>query len=222
MRRLTALAILLAVACAASAHAAVPRPALSTTPSPFNWTIPALIPVVGHDANGQPDPRGEIEIIIRDLANNPFPNAVVTLDFSDCADLRLCADPHDPNAVVNCALGNVSKVTDANGAVRFRVVGGSVGTPGQPGTGPNGARVYADGVLGASPTVAIYDLTGFDGLGAGDLAAWLTDYFGGLNPARGDYDNNGIMGASDLGLWLQVYFADGSLSNCSSGGSCGP
>ena len=212
----------ISTALAASAHSAAPRPALSTTPSPGNWTIPALIPVAGHDANGQPDPQGEIEIIIRDLANNPVPNSVVTLDFSNCAEVRLCADPHDPAAFVNCATRSVFKVTNVNGSVRFRVVGCSAGIPGQAGSGPACARVYADGVLAASPSVTIHDLADCDGLRACDLGAWLTDFFGGLNPARGDYDGSGFMGPADLGQWLGVFFADGSLANCSNGGPCGP
>ena len=204
------------------ALASAPRPALSTTPSPVVWDIPAVISVYGHDAVGVADPRGEFVITIRDLAMNPIPSAVVTLDFSGCLDLRLCVDPHDPDAVANCGTGTLTKVTDQNGRARFRVVGCSVAVPGSAGASQNCARVYADGVLGGSPSVAIYDLTGCDGLAPADASAWLTDYFGGLNPARGDYDGSEQLGPADLSLWLLAFFADGSLANCSNGGRCGP
>jgi len=214
-------ASLLAVLCG-GAHAATPRPALSTTPAPFNWVVPPMIPVVGHDANGVPDARGEVVVFIRDLANLPVPNSLVTLDFSGCPDLRLCTDSHDPDAVLNCALASVSKFTDVNGSARFRVVGCSVGIPGSPGSPWNCARIYADGVLGGSPYVASYDLVGCDGLTPVDISAWLEDFFGGNNPPRADLDGSGDLGAGDLGRFLDAFFASGSLLNCSPGGLCGP
>lgn len=213
---------LLSAALAASVHAAAPRPALSTTPTPVVWDIPALIPVYGYDAVGVADPRGEFVITIRDLAMNPVPGALVVLDFSNCADLRLCVDPHDADAVVDCDTRTLRKVTGLNGQVRFRVVGCSVAAPGSAGASTPCARVYADGVLGGSAAVAIYDLIGCDGLAPADASAWLTDLFGGLDPLRGDYDGSGALGPADLGLWLNAFFADGSLANCSSGGRCGP
>jgi len=191
-------------------------------PSPANWIVPALIPVVGEDPNGVPDPRGEIHIVARDLANNPMPGVEVVIDFSVCTELRLCADPRDPDAIVDCAAHRVRKLTDANGEVRFRIVGCSSGAPGTPGSPANSARIYGDGVLEASPSVAIYDLVGCNGASAADLSAWLDDFFNGWNPARGDYDGSGQIGPADLGLWLKTFFAAGSLANCASGGPCSP
>jgi len=213
---------LLSAALAASAHAAVPRPALSTTPAPFVWDIPAVIPVHGHDAAGVADPRGEFVITIRDLAMNPIPGAIVMLDFVNCSDLRLCVDPHDAGAVVDCGERTLRKITGPNGQATFRVVGCSVAAPGSAGAGTPCARVYADGVLGGSAAVAIYDLVGCDGLAPADASAWLTELFGGLNPLRADYDGNGFVGPADLSRWLDAFFADGSLTNCSNGGACGP
>ncbi|MEO5616233.1 MAG: hypothetical protein ABIS67_00535 [Candidatus Eisenbacteria bacterium] len=206
----------------ATTHAAPPRPVLSTSPSPVVWDVPPVIPVFGHDAVGVADPLGEFVLVIRDFALNPIAGATVTLDFSSCADLRLCVDPHDASAVVNCAQGTLAKVTDQNGRVRFRVVGCSVAAPGTAGAGASCAAVYADGVLGGFVPVAIYDLAGCDGLAPGDASAWLTDYFSNLSPARGDYDANGQMGAGDLSRWLVAFFANGSVANCSNGGRCGP
>jgi len=204
------------------AAAAAPRPALSTTPSPGNWEIPPMIALVGHDANGVADPRGEFLIAVRDLANNPMPNSVVTIDLSACVEARLCSDPHDPAAIVNCGLRSVSKVTDINGEVRFRLVGCSVGTPGQPGADYNCARVYADGMFGGAPSVAIYDLGGCDGVDSSDLSNWVADFFLTSGVPRGDYDGSHDVSANDLAGWLAAFFAADSRFNCGNAGRCGP
>lgn len=200
------------------------RIGLAQVPTPANSITPRMIPVVGHDASGVPDPIGEVTVIFRDLANQPIAGALIQLDFSACTELRLCADSHDPSAVTDCAQRTITKVSDANGAARFRVVGYSVAPPGTPGAPYNAARVYADGVLLASPSVAIYDLTGGGGLTPADLSAWLDDFFGGFDPARSDYDDTGApLGPSDLARWLTAFFASGSIQNCTPGsGSCAP
>jgi hypothetical protein len=183
-------------------------------PSPSNSTVPSLIPVIGFNAGGVADPIGEVTVVHRDLANNPIAGALIRFDFSACTEMRLCADPHDPDAVVGCAQRTVSKITDANGVARFRVVGWSVAAPGTPGAAYNAAKIYADGVQLGSPSVAIYDLTGANGLTSADLSAWLTDFFSGSEPARGDYSNTGSpLGPADLSRWLTAFFANGSILN---------
>ena len=214
--------VLLSLALAANFLA--PAPAFSSHPSPANSTMPAMIPVVGHAAGGGADPVGEVLAVVRDIANAPVPGAVVIIDFSACTDLRLCSDPHDPDAVVDCVNRTVTKVAGPNGDVRFRIVGCSIRVPGEPGNGFNCARIYANGVLHASPTVAIYDLVGCDGLNASDLSAWLSDFFfvNFPGPASADYDNSGQADPNDLSLWLTAFFGAGSVANCSTGGACGP
>lgn len=215
--------VLVASALALAAVCSVPSTSLAGFPEPANWTTPALIPVVGHDANGVPDSRGGILIVARDLANLPMPGVLVELDFSACTELQLCADPHDPDATVDCGARRVHKFTDQNGEVRFRVIGCSSAVPGTPGASYNCAQILGDGELKASPSVAIYDLTGCNGLGPADLSAWLDDFFGGLDPARADYDGTGSpLGPSDLALWLKAFFDAGSIANCSNGGPCAP
>jgi hypothetical protein len=217
MGRSAGLLALVAFACGLTSTAAR---AQIIDPGPLNWDVPSLIPVVGHDANGVPDPRGEIRIVVRDFANLPVGGVVVVLDFSNCAELSLCADPHDPDATVNCAARTVTKVSAANGEVRFRVVGCSTAAPGGPGSGNNCARIYGDGVLAAFPTVAIYDLTGCDGLAPADLAAWLTDFLAGPgNLGRDDYDGSGSTGPADLSPWLEAFFDAQSVEN-DSGATC--
>lgn len=216
------LAVVTMAGLARTAGAVAPRPVLSTTPGVGNFIIPEDITVVGHDPAGTADPRGEFLIGIRDLANNPMPNSVVAIDFSSCDELRLCADPHDPGALVNCATRTVMKVTDVNGEVRFRVVGCSVASPGGPGAGWGCARVYADGVLGGSVSVSILDLAGCNGVDAIDLAAWAADFFTGQPVARSDFDGDHELTALDLASWSSAFFGAASLANCGAAGRCLP
>ena len=210
---------LLVACCCVLLACSVATPARAGFPPYWNSTVPPMIPVVGHDAAGNPDPVGDITISVRDLANNPVAGAMVVLDLSACTELRLCAGSHDPNVFVDCSTKTVRRLTDANGLVHFRVMGWSVGVPGTPGAPYNSAKVYADGVLLASPSVSIYDLDGH-GLGAADLSAWLTDFFSGSNAARDDYDATQTVAAADLSAWLKAFFAGGSIANCVPEGLC--
>ena len=186
-------------------------------PSPANSTAPTHLSVMGLSSLGGPDFYSEILVEVRGYANELMVGSVVMIDFSGCADARLCSDPHDSNAIVNCAGRTVAKVTNVSGQARFRFVGSSVGGAGA--IAPC-ARIYADGVLLRSPSVAIFDLTGNDGLSPQDLGLWLDDFFSGHAPAREDYDGDGAVGPGDLSLWLQAYFASGSVTNCGNAGLC--
>jgi hypothetical protein len=46
-----------------------------------------------------------------------------------------------------------------------------------------------------------------------DLGLWGTDYFGGTNPDRSDYNGAGGVTLADLGLWGSTYFAGASGSS---------
>ena len=210
--------VLVVMSCAVLACGGV-RAANAGLPPENNSTIPAMIPIVGHDGAGLPDPIGEVEVSVRDLANNPVVGSLVVLDFSQCTELRLCADAHDPGVTVDCAQRTVRRLSDAQGKARFRVMGWSTGIPGGPGAPRNAAKVYADGVLLGSPNVSIYDLDG-GGVGPADLAAWLGDFFANTGLERDDYDNSELVGPSDLSMWLKAYFSSGSIANCSPGGPC--
>ena len=191
----------------------VPSPALSE-PSPPCDITPACISLVG--TNGiAAAPTGEFTVIARDLACNPLAGASVVIDLSACPDLFLCADQLDPAVTVDCANKTARKLTGADGSVRFTILGGSNGA-GNAVTLLGGGRIFKNGGLIGAPTVSAFDLDGANGVGAGDLSAWLTD-FGSGNPfGRSDYDCSGSIGAGDLSFWLSAFASGASTLSCAS------
>src|SRR5262245_58262304 len=193
---------------AAGAHAS---PLISAT----NSTAPTLIHLVGSTA-GVPDAAtGEFTIVGRGLTNIPAAGASIVIDLSNCADLALCADEMDANALVNCAAKTVLKIANAQGEVTFTLLGHSNGTGHA--TSPAGAgRIFGNGVLMRTPTIASFDLDGTSGVGAGDLSTWLADFGSGQAFGRSDFDGNGGIDANDLSLWLEVFGAGTSATSCAS------
>jgi hypothetical protein len=165
-------------------------------------------------AGGVADGFGSFTMTIRDLANNPLSGASVVVDLSQAADLAICEDQLDANATVLCLSKTTRKFTDVLGQVTFIVLGGSNGT-GLATSGLNAGRIYANGTLMSSPTVAAYDLDSAFGVGGPDLAAWLGDFL--ANPTvygRSDYDNSGAVGGPDLSAWLIRFLAATSTTSC--------
>ena len=197
---------------------ALPVRASASQPSPANSTAPDCITLVGSAGGVLGHTLGQFQVVIRDIANNPVPNTPVTIDLSFCPDLHICADPLDPTEVVDCPARRVTKVTDANGSVFMTILGGSNG-PGNAVELHNAGRIfYGGGVLVRSPTISAFDLDGRNGLGAGDLSAWLWDFASGLPYGRVDYDGNGATGAGDLALWLGAFASGAMIESC--GSSC--
>ena len=190
--------------------------AMAGVPSEGNSTKPAFFTIGGSTDSftaGTPDPSGLFIVIVRDLANNPLNGASVVIDFSNCDDVSICEDQFDVDALVNCAAKTVRKFTDITGSVQFNLIGGSNGA-GLASTLQNGGRIYANGTLIGSPTVAVYDLDGASGVGANDLSAWFTDFGTGNAYGRSDYDGSGGVGANDLSLWFTVFGSGASSSSC--------
>jgi hypothetical protein len=211
-----ALAVVLLAVDTVPASAQAPR-----FPIAHNWTIPAVIPVVSPNTPGAADPIGDITIVVRDLVNLPVNNSLVVIDFSACGDVRLCTDPHDPAAIVDCASRTVRKYTDVAGVAKFRIVGCGIATPGTPGSAGRCARIYSDWSDEGSFPVAVYDLVSCDGIRPPDLSAWLADFFTLPTGApRDDYDGNGTVGPADLSLWLQEFFTAVTGQGCGPAGHC--
>lgn len=177
--------------------------ALADVPSPFNWLIPSHVRIVGVGSAGPDSVLGHVECVIRDLAMNPMPGAIVTFDFYECTDLVLASDQQDPRLSVNCAYRGVSAVTDEHGIARFTILG--AGTQ-EPAHAPHSLNVYADGVFAGSPSVAVFERDGAGGLTLADLAYWTLDLFSGEYVERADLDGSGDVSIADLSVWAAAYF----------------
>jgi pimeloyl-ACP methyl ester carboxylesterase len=190
-----------------------PTGARSSPPSASNSTTPAFIRLVGA-TNGVPDAAtGQFTVVARNLANNPLNGVSVVIDLSNCADLAFCSDQLDPDALTNCAAKTARKFTNALGEVTFTLLGGSRGADNASSLA-HSAKIFANGVLLALPSVSSFDLDGAGGVGAGDLSVWLADFGSGMNWARSDYDGSGTVGAADLSQWLAVFGSGASTQSC--------
>jgi hypothetical protein len=180
------------------------------------------IVMVGSLSGAADAAAGRFMIHIKDLAGNPISGASVVVDLSQCHDLSICTDQLDAGATQACPAKTTRKFADVNGWVSFTVLGGSNGA-GNATTLLNGGRIYANGTLYMSPTVAAFDLDGSSGVGANDLSAWLTDFGSGSSFGRSDYDLSPGIGANDLSIWLTEFGAGTSAASCPTGpGVCGP
>lgn len=190
--------------------------AMAGVPSPGNSTAPGFITIVDNSL-GVPDTiTGGFTVIVRDLANNPINGSSVVVDLSGCADLRLCSNQLNVNYTVNCATKTVRAFTNASGTVKFTVLGGSNNAA--PSSGAGCAKIFADGVLLKSPTVAAPDLDGASGVGANDLSKWISDFGTLAYWGRSDYDGSGgpTLGANDLSVWIGIFGTLRNTASCAS------
>lgn len=178
-------------------------PAFAGVPNPVNWTIPSHVTLVGLGPAGPDSAVGHVTCVIRDLANNPMPGSVVTLDFSACTDIAIADDQRDPRLFADCSARCVSAVTDVNGIARFTVIGAGTAGPIHP---PSALRVYADGYYAGSPSVAVFERDGAGGLTLADLAFWTVDLFSATNPERSDLNGSLYVDIADLSVWAAAYF----------------
>jgi hypothetical protein len=200
----------------AAASLLIASAAMAGVPSATLSTVPDCISLVG-SSSLVPDPLGTFQITVLDLAGNPLNGASVVVDLSGCNDLALCDDQLDANAVVACIPKTTRKFTDALGQVSFTVLGGGNGNPAS--TLLAGGKVFANGVLIGTPTVAAYNLDGQLGVAGGDLALFLSDFASGQNYGRSDFDCSNSIGGGDLAFWLTGFANGGSAVFCTAG-SC--
>jgi hypothetical protein len=173
--------------------------------------VPSCISLVGSNG-GTASAKGTFVVVVRDLANNPVPGVLVTVDLGNAPDLHLCAQQLAPGVIMDCPADHASVVSDAAGRATFTLLGSGAALA--TGSGLNNGRVYADGILLASPTVSAYDLDGLSGVGANDFSLWLSDFLTGLPLGRSDYDCSGFVGANDLSVWLTEFGSGASSISC--------
>jgi hypothetical protein len=176
--------------------------AMAGIPTAGNSTSPAFIRMV-QSASSVPDSvAGKFTVTVRDIANNTIANSFVTVDFSGCTDVKVAANQLNANYTTNCTNKTVSAYTNAAGLVGFTLLGSSgAGVA----TGLSCAKIQADGVQLSTPTVAVFDLSGLNGVDGSDGAIALTDF--GLHVYRGrdDFDGNALFNGADLSVWLTEY-----------------
>ena len=190
--------------------AALAGGAAASPPDPANCEVPDVILLVARGPDGNPDPRAEFTVIVRDFNRVPEQGSNLVLDFSNCPDIRVCADQRDPSVVVDCVASTVGAISGADGGATFRVLGFAVNTGASPGSIGPSLEVYADGIWLKTVRVAALDQNGVGGVDPMDLSLLLADHFSGQSFARSDYDGNGALDSNDLSLWLAAFFAGGS------------
>ncbi len=201
----------------------VPAPAMAAAliPSPGNSTIPGTITLVGHDGSGQPDASGRFEIVIRDVASNPIPEAFVYLDFTGCTDVRICQRQSIPGVTVVCRpdLQILYGQTDAAGRIAFDVMGAGTNTGASPGLGAGCMRVLYNGYTPLKDvTVSVLDQNGAvtaSGVDVTDLAAWLRDLGSGTYYGRSDYTGNNSLDVVDFAILIRALGTGASSYGCS-------
>jgi hypothetical protein len=152
--------------------------------------------------------------VVRDFNNVPDQGADVVLDFSDCPDIRVCADQGDPNVVVDCATRSVRAVSGPDGRATFRVIGCAANVGASPGSIGPSMKVYASVFLLGSVRVAALDQDGRNGVNVEDLSLFLRDWLLSGQPlARSDYNGDGRLDPNDLSRWLRAFAAGGSTQS---------
>ncbi len=137
-------------------------------------------------------PNGDLPftVIVRDLAFNPVSGASVVLDFSNCPGVFLCpAVPGDPYTLT--AGSTLRMFTGPDGRVTIPArVGGTC----------SDVRVFANGVLIATRTLASPDQDGNGIVDPGIDGALFAAKLGGFNPTA-DYDcSNTVVDAADQAI----------------------
>lgn len=180
----------------------VPHSAHAVT-SPGNSTLPAFVLMVGLREGVADTTVGAFTIVARDAAGVPEPGKTIEFRILNCPAARLASDQRQAGVSTRCATHGVTAVTDANGMVRFAVVGGSE-AQGLHGMGPC-AQVYSNGLAIGTVRIAYLDLDGSEGLGANDVSIWLADFGTGEPIGRSDFNGDTLLTADDLSVWLTVW-----------------
>ncbi|HXS81242.1 MAG TPA: hypothetical protein VN896_00875 [Methylomirabilota bacterium] len=189
-------------------------PSAHAVPSAANSHIPSHILLVGRKLDLADTSSGAFTVTVHDVANVPVANSTVEVRILNCPGARLSTQTYVPGSTIRCGTAGVLGTTDGNGEVRLTVVGG--GQAGAPaGAGPC-VQIFASGVPLGTATLAYLDMDGSSGVGATDLALWLTDFGSGEDIGRSDYDGDGLLSAGDLSVWLTVWGAGDSDQSAAS------
>ena len=193
--------------------------AMAAVPSPADSDVPCGLDLVG-STGGVADPRGQVTILVRDLAHNPIAGSSVVIDFTSCVlDIRVCSVQPVAGVTADCSgtVGSISAVTDGTGSVTIRVVGGARNTAsGTPGAGFKCATVYADGVNLGTINVGAFDENSAGGVNPADISVWLPDSFAFPTTyvGRSDFNCTNSINPADLSLLLGASLGGQSFNSC--------
>jgi hypothetical protein len=184
--------------------------AMSDPPDPPSSTITCLN-LVG-TAGEIVDPNAPVVWSIRDINGNPAQNILVTIDFSACVsqDMRLGATQPDPGTTVDCVAKTISKYTDHNGRVTWRIVGSANNLGNSSGHTVGCAAITADGVPLGSVTVSAFDQNLTGSVTSSDLSKFSVDFYSPYFRARSDHNCTGTVTSSDLARFAIVFYGNGS------------
>lgn len=161
------------------------------------------------DENGtDPHPAGSFTVTIRNMACNPVPDVIVTVEFAGLQEgkTRLCGS------------SVLSAMTDGDGIARLNVSGGGCFK------GPHAVVIRGNGVtIREFLAVVSPDYTGYDNQGVpgrsdlrvsvADFASFAQAFWHGGGSTCHDYNNNGVMDAADFSVFSQVW--SGGNRDCS-------
>lgn len=185
-------------------------------------TAPRCITLVGL-ANGAADPVGTFSVTVRDLARIPSANVLVAVDFSGCPDIQIAAAPYQPasGSGLRPAQKWVVASTNSAGVATFDIVGAV--NPATRGTSTSTAcaKIYADGFLLGTPgttpfgavSVSVLDQDGTGGVGLGDLALLVSDFYLETYFGRSDYDCSGTVSMVDVSIWATSFYSRRSIQS---------
>lgn len=153
------------------------------------------------DENGlDPHPAGSFTVRIRNMACNPVPGVVVTVEIAglDEGKARLCGG------------AETSAVTDNDGIVRMNISGGGCYK------GPHAVTIKGnDVVIRVFQAVVSPDYAGSDNQGiagrsdlrvtVADFANFAQAWWNAVGSSCHDYNNSGAMDAADFSVFSQVW-----------------
>lgn len=208
--------------------------AMATVPSAANSAFPLNgILLVGRNntfAVPQEDVAGEFSVTVRDAGNTVLAGIVVTVNFANCTDSRVCNPQSFTGvSVAGCPGGPavVSATTNALGVATFRITGGAVNSGNSPSADGDCAELRAQGVLFGTLTVASIDQNSgaiLNGYAANDVSVAISDVLD--SPAeydaRTDLNFNGADQANDLSLMVSLLLRapQPSANNCGAAQAC--
>lgn len=211
----------------ACASAVVASYAMAAVPDPTNTInnggLQCQINLVG-STGGVADSKGQFSFTVRDLANNAIAGSSVVIDFDGCTpDIRICSVQTFAGVTADCSttVGEVNAVTDGNGLVTMRIIGGANNAAsGTPAALFRCATIYCDGVNITNVNIGAFDENGAGGVNPADVSTWLSDSFDIDFEGRSDFNSTscgagpGAINPADLSLLLNVSLGGGSFNSC--------